>query len=121
MIGIKPFSDLNNVFRKLSRSLHPPMERYKPPNIPILDCFEQTDLPGERSSVGCESCVCSDKTAVLNPLLDAFIVHANDQHTIISQQVSFYCLAKSECMKSFSETLFVAHINDFNTELFSRF
>ena len=96
------------------------MERYKPPKVPVLDCFQQTDLPRKRSGVGCKSGVCSHKKAVLNPFFDAFIINANDQNPIVSQQVSFYGLAKSEGVKSFSETLLVVHINDFNAELFRR-
>ena len=81
---IQPFRDLNDVFGKLSRSFHPTMKGYKPPKVPVLDCLQQTDLPRKRSGIGGEPGVCSHKTAVLNPFLDALVINADDQNPIIS-------------------------------------
>src|SRR5258705_4610532 len=116
----QPLGSLDDVFRKYARSLHAPMKGDQPAKVPVLDCLQQSDLSRQRSGVRRKSGTCRDKSAVGDPLLDALVVYANDQHSVIGQLLSFDGLAKCQGMKPFSETFLVVHINDFDTEFFSR-
>src|SRR6185436_7908183 len=96
------------------------MKRYYPVKVPVLDCFKQTNLPGQRSGVGCKPGICRYKPTCIDPLLDALIVYANDQHSVIGELILFDGLAETQRVEPSPETVLVVHINDFDTEFFSR-
>ena len=89
-----PFDNLFEAFGKVLCGCDTRMKGNQPPQIKTSYGFGESNLGSQVLCVRIDVCLCLDTFTAMYPIMIHLIIHANDSHLIIREQILGNCLTK---------------------------